>query len=708
MKFEELEYIALEGGGGKGAVYLGAIKALEELCKKDTLNLENTEGVTNAKSILDYTDIKTKTLKIKGISGSSAGAITAFPLALGLNSDDIKLILSHYPFSEEFLPNNELHIGKYRMVGMDANGEAKILIAEDHLKKLGESKIEHFQYSGGSKVKIGSSFIKGIVRGQVISQGISIILIGLKDRVKPIKDFIEKIQNYLKDPNIAINYPQTTISNFFKFLNFLNDTQAEWIAKNIITISKSVIIGLLKKLNIKPNQWKAFDLLPSNNIIPAIGNIIWDRGIYAGFEVRDFFFKILLLALSKDTHFRRGFINSVILKKIHVEKKDIEDFKIEFNDKFEVIVSDISKTTIEKLTKLPEILTFSELHKIINLNLSICVTNATTNQPIYFSDYFTPDFPVLEAVGSSMNFPICFKPTYNEANVIKFKNNTADFGEHDPSKSNLNIHKETFSIEDYNTNLSLILSFIKKKKDLQISINSNLSFRSYLPYLRRIIIEDDFGLKGFDAKGQNIKNLCLFYYNSAFKGLLIDGGVTNNLPTSIFTFTTDKESKKIQNLDVKQKTLSIKLDNTFPPELKKQVFDYFKKDSSDEEGINSPVVKNFRRILRSDKFKELSELIENPQLLKKILKKLKKEYKSSKNGFTPWNKQVNAISALSNSLQFGFDQGQIENIEDNENIIALYCYGLGVFDFDLNSKDLKPLVELANTESENSVNKYFE
>jgi hypothetical protein len=34
MNFEDLQYISLEGGGGKGAVYKGAIVALEKLFYK--------------------------------------------------------------------------------------------------------------------------------------------------------------------------------------------------------------------------------------------------------------------------------------------------------------------------------------------------------------------------------------------------------------------------------------------------------------------------------------------------------------------------------------------------------------------------------------------------------------------------------------------------------------------------------------------------
>ncbi|MCB0614763.1 MAG: patatin-like phospholipase family protein [Phaeodactylibacter sp.] len=66
---EEVEYIAFEGGGGKGNAYLGAIKAIWEM-------------------------ILTKENSLKGYAGASAGAITALLLASGYSHSKIKEILS--------------------------------------------------------------------------------------------------------------------------------------------------------------------------------------------------------------------------------------------------------------------------------------------------------------------------------------------------------------------------------------------------------------------------------------------------------------------------------------------------------------------------------------------------------------------------------------------------------------------------------------
>jgi predicted acylesterase/phospholipase RssA len=123
LEFKNLEYIVMEGGGARGAAYLGAIRALETKMREhqvsNTLEIfkYNTTGRSKP-GLLDYykKDGDIEIPVIKGIAGSSAGAITAFALALGFNSDEIDEILK-YPF-KNFL--QEKDVGKYRMI--DENG----------------------------------------------------------------------------------------------------------------------------------------------------------------------------------------------------------------------------------------------------------------------------------------------------------------------------------------------------------------------------------------------------------------------------------------------------------------------------------------------------------------------------------------------------------------------------------------------------------
>ncbi|MEL7040487.1 MAG: patatin-like phospholipase family protein [Pseudomonadota bacterium] len=86
MDPDKIEYLALEGGGGKGAAYLGAIEALEKdlgSANRRVLPAWKRDERTNK-----------KVNRIKGISGASAGALTALLLALGLSAQDIRKLLS--------------------------------------------------------------------------------------------------------------------------------------------------------------------------------------------------------------------------------------------------------------------------------------------------------------------------------------------------------------------------------------------------------------------------------------------------------------------------------------------------------------------------------------------------------------------------------------------------------------------------------------
>lgn len=69
-KKSDIKYLSFEGGGGKGNAYLGAIYSLQDI------------------GILKYVNSKLSG-NIKGISGASAGAITAFFIGSGFNAAEL-------------------------------------------------------------------------------------------------------------------------------------------------------------------------------------------------------------------------------------------------------------------------------------------------------------------------------------------------------------------------------------------------------------------------------------------------------------------------------------------------------------------------------------------------------------------------------------------------------------------------------------------
>ncbi|MEO1255936.1 MAG: patatin-like phospholipase family protein, partial [Bacteroidota bacterium] len=77
VKRNRIQFLSFEGGGGKGLVYPGAIRALQEL------NLLTFSGTGRSKRVSPNSPIK-------GFSGASAGALTAFALSLGYDHEDIE------------------------------------------------------------------------------------------------------------------------------------------------------------------------------------------------------------------------------------------------------------------------------------------------------------------------------------------------------------------------------------------------------------------------------------------------------------------------------------------------------------------------------------------------------------------------------------------------------------------------------------------
>ncbi|WP_242835250.1 patatin-like phospholipase family protein [Ruminiclostridium papyrosolvens] len=79
---EDIEYLALEGGGGCGNAFIGAIKALEDM------------------KVIQHENFCLK--NIKGVAGASAGSITSLFLACGYNSREITDILKLENFNKFF------------------------------------------------------------------------------------------------------------------------------------------------------------------------------------------------------------------------------------------------------------------------------------------------------------------------------------------------------------------------------------------------------------------------------------------------------------------------------------------------------------------------------------------------------------------------------------------------------------------------------
>lgn len=118
-------------------------------------------------------------------------------------------------------------------------------------------------------------------------------------------------------------------------------------------------------------------LLSNSTLFPKyVYNILYDRGVFPGFDPREYF--------------------SSLITRIMKEKFDCE--------------VDGS------------LLSFQEFYEITEVDIRISGANISNQIPVYFSKNDTPDFPVAEAVGMAMSMPLIFKPVYVDAVVHRLKN----------------------------------------------------------------------------------------------------------------------------------------------------------------------------------------------------------------------------------------------------------------------------------------------
>lgn len=76
------------------------------------------------------------------------------------------------------------------------------------------------------------------------------------------------------------------------------------------------------------------------------------------------------------------------------------------------------------------------------------------------------------------------------------------------------------------------------------------------------------------------------------------------------------------------------------------------------------------------------------------------------NEIKPWEIPRPIIDIAFTGYAYGSKRGQIRDMTDHNNIIPLYDYGVGTYDFDL--EEVKSLVQLAQYKAQVAVKEYFE
>lgn len=750
LKFNDLKYIVMEGGGARGAAYLGAIRAMETLMAERTdVQKYNTNG--RKAGLLDYSKTFDNTLAIKGIAGSSAGAIITFALALGFNSDEIDEILK-YPF-DEFL--KDVDVGKYRMIDEDG----KLAIGQDKRKNktVGDKELTKdaefkFQFDSDN-TPIGNNLAKQGKRKLITGTVFKVVADGTVSNIQQITNLVGRI--------FKIDSPEDAPSFWRGLFRWAVRPNNNFIVRvGLARALRFILFGVLIPTRIIKVPIKMDD----DTLLAAV----LDRGMFSGFAVREFFMDLVILAATKDTHFQRGFLK-FIRDKDHIDQIEVDKIKAEL---LRIKGFKIGKRSESKLNTFPyfkkyssylENLTFKQFNKITGLDFAVCVSNFTTGFPLYFSHEWTPDFRVMEAVAASMTIPPAIKPLYNASDVVQKQPN--EVSKVPFLKSDGSFELSDFYLYEYAVK-KILAEKIKEVENTSISINNTIDLSAFLPTLQILVIgkTDKTGefkeVSDADKKktysvsvGNKViivdYNTLRFFYNAAYKGLLIDGGYRNNIPFDFFRLRND-------NIDT---VFAIKLDEHFPPDIMENVYNAIKDklnkvetseiiDDIDLKELDTPEIESgaisellnnsktqtykttkadiilqteliFSKYLNlwAERGKDDEEKAERRKIvrdgfknrkgekaIRRLVRSTLKHYRK-KHLTSPWAVPKSILAAAIEGYEYGSEKGQIKDISDHNHILPLYDYGISTYDFKLDK--VMPQVLLAQAQAEQATLDFF-
>lgn len=265
---------------------------------------------------------------------------------------------------------------------------------------------------------------------------------------------------------------------------------------------------------------------------------------------------MMIFAATRDTHFQRGLISEGKLTIEIAEQLKLDFSGFTFGKRNE---NPFLEKVNPELLKYIQNITFAEFYKLTKIDFAVGVTNHSTGQPLIFSNKYTPNYLVMEAVAASMTIPPAIKPLYNEGIVLNPKG-------YDFQKISVNIGGVQCPISDaisskksannFNlANYQLAELAVKKYLSKQHGdyFNTNNTINTMLPLLKKAI---DFELsltspssdtsKTIEIGDQKIivdLHLLIYFYNVCYFGLLVDGG-----RFVIFLITILEKKKQVKQL----------------------------------------------------------------------------------------------------------------------------------------------------------------
>jgi predicted acylesterase/phospholipase RssA len=377
----QVEYLALEGGGGKGVAYLGAIRALEEVGVLPLPRDRQDRAALEEMGVLPP-DPEAQS-QVKGVSGASAGAFTALFLALGIGSSELAVVLGNRQKFKGLYdgPDNdrirEVHRNNFRKSSVFDNPIDKALrrrreiAAESQLgrrvrirpipKSQRAPRVHDFPFADGDLSVGTSAALAGAVAAGAL---LGAPFLGNGTAVDDIGPYVHSLLN--SPARIAEDLARfSALILFVRSLGpGITGAISEWL--------RNYISGTLSDLANRDPAYRDLvqQITGGNRLEEYLYNMIFDRGIFPGFAVRDFLKEQVMVFLR--------------------ERQESQD--------------------PAELSDMADALTFAGLEERTGTKLVVSAVNTTTHEPAYFGPQFTPEFPVVDAVAISGCVPPAFKP----------------------------------------------------------------------------------------------------------------------------------------------------------------------------------------------------------------------------------------------------------------------------------------------------------
>jgi predicted acylesterase/phospholipase RssA len=373
MQLDKIRYLSFEGRGGTALLYKDIIEVLEQQYalfydRQGKAKVESSMPLFSP--IPNY--IKNPLAKqLRGVAGSSTGALFAYMMAIGMRSSDMGMEMNQatgMSVRDFFLPfgiRKKMKISEYEAFFEEANYRTFFNVRNN------SRSIDTMETSSFWKTLINETGVTNLVDEQIINAVATLFPYFFYNLVASSSSEIENAAAYIA--------------------SFRNEKNPLLLYKRLIGYDKMAGgplypfgIDFLKKL---------VDTASTRDMLSFID----DMGIFTGEALRDYIVSLM-----------RRYLFPVL-----------EQNK----------VCDTNSINAETLS-------FKEFFKLTGVDLIVTATNVTVKKPALFSYFFTPDFPVIEAVAISMAMPGLYKPVKISYDVMGTNDFITRFAYRAPTLSN--------------------------------------------------------------------------------------------------------------------------------------------------------------------------------------------------------------------------------------------------------------------------------